>query len=157
VPERSGHRAVAAQVAQFTSTELVLQTVPMPLLFAGGPSRLALKGGTHNMLAPPFDFIAKAVLPVLRRMGASIDARLVRHGFYSRGVGRIEVDVAPGALGPIECVDIADREIACARKSLDWPDRSFAIRELPEEQGPGKILLLEAEYEHVTEVVSSFG
>lgn len=158
------------------STGLVLQTVLMPLLLARGPSRLVLEGGTHNMLAPPFDFIAKAFLPVLRRMGAKVEARLVRHGFYPGGGGRIEVDVAAGALAPIECVDrggllstsatayiaglpfdIAEREIACVRKSFDWPDRSFAVRELPEDQGPGNILLLEAEYEHVTEVVSGFG
>ena len=158
------------------STGLVLETVLMPLLLADGPSRLVLEGGTHNMLAPPYDFIAKAFLPLLRRLGACIEARLVRHGFYPRGGGRIEVDVAPSTLAPVECVerggllntsatayiaglpfDIAEREIACVRKSFDWPDRSFAIRELPEEQGPGNILLLEAEYEHVTEVVSGFG
>ena len=40
---------------------------------------------------------------------------------------------------------------------LDWPEDAFAVRELPEEQGPGNILLLEAEFEHVTEVVSGFG
>ncbi len=31
------------------------------------------------------------------------------------------------------------------------------MRELPEDQGPGNILILEVEYEHVTEVVSGFG
>lgn len=158
------------------STGLVLQTVLMPLLLANRPSRLVLEGGTHNMLAPPFDFIAKSFLPILRRMGARIEARLARHGFYPRGGGRIEVDVLPGAPSPIECVerggllgtsatayiaglplDIAEREIACVRKAFDWADRSCAIRELPEEQGPGNILLLEAEYEHVTEIVSGFG
>ena len=75
------------------STGLVLQTVLMPLLLAGGPSRLVLEGGTHDMLAPPLDFIAKALLPILHRMGAQVEARLVRHGFYPRGGGRVEVDV----------------------------------------------------------------
>jgi RNA 3'-terminal phosphate cyclase (ATP) len=31
------------------------------------------------------------------------------------------------------------------------------VRELPADQGPGTILLLKAEYEHVTEIVSGFG
>jgi RNA 3'-terminal phosphate cyclase (ATP) len=54
--------------------------------------------------------------------------------------------------------DVAEREIATARKLLpDWPDEAFAVRELPAEQGPGNILLLEAEFEHVSEVVSGFG
>jgi RNA 3'-terminal phosphate cyclase (ATP) len=44
-----------------------------------------------------------------------------------------------------------------AKKQLDWPERAFSVRELPEEYGPGNILLIEARYEHVTEIVSGFG
>jgi RNA 3'-phosphate cyclase len=116
------------------STGLVLQTILMPLILADGPSRVVLEGGTHNMMAPPFDFIARSFLPVLERMGPRVSARLVRHGFYPRGGGRIEVDIVPASLVPIECLtrgalvhrsataifaalpfEIAQREIATAR------------------------------------------
>ena len=158
------------------STNLVLQTILPPLMIADAPSRLILEGGTHNMLAPPFDFIAKAFLPVLNRMGPKIEARLVRHGFYPRGGGRIEVDIAPAPPIPIDCVDrgalvrlsataliaglpfdIAAREIKMARKMLDWPEEAFAVRQLPEDQGPGNALLLEAAFAHATEIVTGFG
>jgi RNA 3'-terminal phosphate cyclase (ATP) len=148
----------------------------MPLAMADRPSRLVLEGGTHNMLAPPFEFITKSFLPIVNRMGPTVTARLVRHGFYPRGGGRIEVDIVPARLRPIDCTDrgalvgraalavfaaippgVADREIATARKLLDWPEEAFAVRELPESQGPGNILLLDAVFEHVTEVVSGFG
>jgi RNA 3'-terminal phosphate cyclase (ATP) len=158
------------------STGLVLQTVLMPLVLADAPSRLVLEGGTHNMLAPPFDFIDRVFLPLINRMGPRIEARLVRHGFYPRGGGRIEVDIVPAPLKPIDCIargallgrsatavfaglpfEIADREIRTARKELDWPEESFAVRQLPDEMGPGNILLLEAMFENVTEIVSGFG
>ncbi len=158
------------------STGLVLQTALMPLAMADAPSLLVLEGGTHNMLAPPFDFIAKSFLPVINRMGPTVTARLVRPGFYPRGGGRIEVEIVPAPLRAIDCTDrgalvdrsalamfaaippgVADREIATARKLLDWPAEAFAVRELPESQGPGNILLLEAAFEHVIEVVSGFG
>jgi RNA 3'-terminal phosphate cyclase (ATP) len=158
------------------STNLVLQTVLMPLLLADGPSRLVLEGGTHNVFAPPFDFIDRVFLPIVNRMGPRVSARLVRHGFYPRGGGRIEVEIEPAPLVPVECVErgtmlscsataffaglpfeVADREIHMAKKQLDWPERAFSVRELPEEQGPGNILLLEAVYEHATEIVSGFG
>ena len=159
------------------STGLVLQTLLPPLMLADAPSRLVLEGGTHNIYAPPFDFLAKTFLPIVNRMGPTVEARLVRHGFYPRGGGRIEVDITPAPLRPIDCLergallnrsatavfaalpfDIAEREIATARKLLpDWPEEAFSVRELPEEQGPGNILLIEAEFEHVTEVVSGFG
>jgi len=129
------------------------------------------------MLAPPFDFIARAFVPVLARLGAKVDVRLVRHGFYPRGGGRIEVDITPEPLQPIACTergallscsatalfaglpfDVARRELDAARKVLrDWSEEVFVVRQLPEEQGPGNILLLEAKFEHGTEIVSGFG
>ena len=159
------------------STSLVLQTVLMPLLLADAPSRLVLEGGTHNMTAPPFDFIERVFLPVVNRMGPRVSARLMRHGFFPRGGGRIEVEIAPARLSPIHCLDrgalqsvsataffaalpaeIAEREIATARSILpDWPEEVFCTRELPEEQGPGNILLLEAVFEHGCEIVAGFG
>jgi RNA 3'-terminal phosphate cyclase (ATP) len=39
------------------SATLVLQTVLPALVVAGGPSRLTLRGGTHNPWSPPFDFL----------------------------------------------------------------------------------------------------
>jgi RNA 3'-terminal phosphate cyclase (ATP) len=159
------------------STGLVLQTVLMPLVMADNPSRLVLEGGTHNMLAPPFDFIDRCFLPVINRMGPHVSARIVRHGFHPRGGGRIEVDITPAPLQPIACLDrgtqlgvaaqaaftglpfeIAQRMLARARKALpDWAEDAFTVRQLPEDQGPGVILMLEAHYAQVTEIVSGFG
>jgi len=54
--------------------------------------------------------------------------------------------------------DIAEREIKVARKLLpDWPEDVFSVRQLPEEQGPGNALLLEAGFENAVEVVTGFG
>lgn len=159
------------------STGLVLQTVMVPLLLAASPSRLVIEGGTHAMAAPPFDFLERALLPVINRMGPMITARLVRHGFFPRGGGRIEVDIAPAPLSAIECIDrgaagpvqataiiagipfdVADRELKAVRKVLaEWPDGAFVTRQLPADQGPGNALLLEANFEHVTELMSGFG
>ncbi len=54
--------------------------------------------------------------------------------------------------------DIADRTPKRARKDLaDWPEDALAVRELPADQGPGVILMLEARYANVTELVSGIG
>src|SRR4051812_18380190 len=47
------------------SATLVLQTVLPALLKAKGRSTLVLEGGTHNPLAPSFDFLSRAFLPLL--------------------------------------------------------------------------------------------
>ena len=159
------------------STSLVLQTVLMPLILADAPSRIVLEGGTHNMAAPPFEYIAKCFLPIINRMGANVSAKLVRHGFYPRGGGRIEVYIEPAPLSPIECndrgqlvsraaiayvaglsVEIAEREIKEAKNRLpDWPEDAFSVRTLPESVGPGNIIMIEAAFEYVTEISSGFG
>ncbi len=159
------------------SVNLVLQTVLAPLALAAAPSRVVIEGGTHNMLAPPFEFIERCFLPVFERMGPKVSARLVRHGFYPRGGGRIEVEITPAPLRRIECLargalqarlaqavfaalpfNIAKRMIDAAGAELaDWPQDAWSWRELPQDQGPGVILLLEARYEGVTEIVSGFG
>ena len=158
------------------STGLVLQTILPPLMLADAPSRVVLEGGTHNMLAPPFEFIARCFLPLVARMGPQVTAKLVRHGFYPAGGGRIEVDIVPVPLTPVELVhrgalrrvsaraviaalqeDIAERELSSARAGLDWAEEAFAVDRLPDDVGPGNILLLEAEFDCVTEIASGFG
>lgn len=159
------------------STSLVLQTLLPPLMLADRPSRLILEGGTHNIYAPPFEFIARTYLPLINRMGPSVSARLVRHGFYPAGGGRIEVDVTPvPSLAKLDLVErgalrrvfgqavvaalpdeIAERELAKVGTVLGWPDEARRLVRLEDRAGPGNILLLEAEFDHVTEIVSGFG
>ena len=159
------------------SAVLVLQTILPALILAEGPSRLVVEGGTHNPAAPPFEFLAETFLPLLERMGPRVSARLVRHGFYPAGGGRIEVDVEPvRALEPLELVqrgalqevgaraliaalpaEIANRELAEVKKRLDWPREALRVEALPEAVGPGNILMLSARFEQVTEIVSGFG
>jgi RNA 3'-terminal phosphate cyclase (ATP) len=159
------------------STSLVLQTLLPPLILADGPSRLVLEGGTHNIHAPPFDFLERAFLPILNRMGPRVSARLARPGFYPAGGGCIEVEIEPVAAlqridlperGEVRRVEaralvaalpgeIAVRELATVEKVLGWPDEARRIVQLPERFGPGNILMLEAECEHLTELVSGFG
>jgi RNA 3'-terminal phosphate cyclase (ATP) len=159
------------------STSLVLQTILPPLMLADGPSSLVLEGGTHNIHAPPFDFLDRVFLPILNRMGPSASAKLVRPGFYPAGGGRIEVEIEPcRALSRLDLLDrgeirsvlaramvaalpgeIAVRELAEVEKILGWPEESRRIEQLPERHGPGNILMLEAVFEHATELVSGFG
>src|SRR6476620_518674 len=74
------------------STTLVLQTILPALILAGAPSHLTLEGGTHNPLAPPFDFLAQTFLPHLARFGPTVTATLARPGFFPAGGGRLEIE-----------------------------------------------------------------
>src|SRR6185312_9651945 len=159
------------------STTLVLQTVLPPLLVADGPSTLTLEGGTHNIHAPPLDFLEHAFAPVVSRMGPQVSVALERAGFYPAGGGRFFAMIQPAAkLSPIELAErgeirrrlckavvaglpgeIAVRELDLVKRMMNWTDENCQIRQLPDDQGPGNIVTIEIHGEHVTEVFTGFG
>jgi RNA 3'-terminal phosphate cyclase (ATP) len=174
-PVRPGSYRFAVGTAG--STTLVLQTVLPALLAASGPSELTLEGGTHNPFAPPFDFLAKAFLPLLARRGSKVDATLERPGFYPAGGGKFRVRIEPcSALAPIDLLErgevcarraralvanlprhIAERELRAVARRLGWKDDELRAEEVRGSPGPGNILILEVESEKITEVFTGFG
>ena len=159
------------------SATLVLQTVLPCLLRADKVSELTLEGGTHNPYAPPFDFLEKAFLPILNRMGAKVSVGLERPGFYPAGGGKFTVSIEPApTLVPLELVErgeilkhegigvvsqlsrrIAESEIATMKSKLSWSEEDFRIQETPHPRGPGNVLMAIIESQHVTEVFTGFG
>jgi RNA 3'-terminal phosphate cyclase (ATP) len=77
------------------SGTLVFQTILPALLRAESPSRIVIEGGTHNSAAPPFDFLDRTFLPLIRRMGANVKLSLERYGFYPAGGGRFVAEIEP--------------------------------------------------------------
>jgi RNA 3'-terminal phosphate cyclase (ATP) len=157
------------------STGLVVQTVLPILLGADGPSRVVVTGGTHNPLAPAFDFLARAFVPALRAMGARVTIELERYGFMPAGGGRVVCTIEPAPLRAVSFVDggpvtrrlaraissrlpthVAERELAVVQDVLGWS----ADECVPVDVGaasPGNALILEVERAGVVEVVTGFG
>src|SRR5712691_6074621 len=158
------------------SATLVLQTVLPALLFAREPSRLTLEGGTHNPNAPPFDFLAKTFLPILRRMGASVEVSLETHGFYPAGGGRFTASIeATPTLTRISILErgetrlharalvsslgenIAKRELSVVRERLGIDRVLCRVETVEPSVGPGNVVMIVIEEQTVSEVVTGFG
>jgi RNA 3'-terminal phosphate cyclase (ATP) len=159
------------------SATLVFQTILPPLLTANGTSTLTLEGGTYNPFAPPFDFLAHCFVPLIRRMGPTIELELRRPGFFPAGGGKFHARIEP--VKRLERLDllergnirvrqaraiisklpaqVADRELAIVREQLAWREDECSVHAVEKPVGPGNALLLEMEAEHVTEVFTSFG
>jgi RNA 3'-terminal phosphate cyclase (ATP) len=159
------------------STTLVLQTILPALLAAASESTIELRGGTHNPLAPPFDFLARAYLPLVNHLGPQVTAVLDRHGFFPAGGGQIRARVGPcEQLGRLELVDrgaqkdcratvllarlarhIGQRECRTVAEHLGWDESQTRVVEVGDSRGPGNVVLIELEFEHVTEIFAAFG
>ena len=160
-PERVRAGKYTFAVGTAGSATLVLQTVLPALLVADAPSSLRVSGGTHNPLAPSFDFVERSFGRALAAMGASLDLRLLRHGFAPAGGGTITANVAPARLQPIELLVREPQGLTRARALLAKLSPSIGERELrivqqrlglrPEQTrtetvdalGPGNMLLVE--------------
>lgn len=158
------------------SSTLVLQTVLWPLLLADAPSEITVEGGTHNRMAPPFDFLERTFRPAVARMGARFELRLVRAGFYPAGGGCLVAEIPGSAeLGPLELCEreaqldqraravaanlprsVMRRELAAVRDRLGW-SHGCLLEEPVASPGPGNVLFLEVDHGTHTTVVSSFG
>jgi len=77
------------------STTLVAQTLIPALVHLKGASHLIIEGGTHNPMAPTYDFFKKYYLENLQKMGYKIEAELVKAGFAPAGGGKIEIAISP--------------------------------------------------------------
>jgi RNA 3'-terminal phosphate cyclase (ATP) len=159
------------------STTLVLQTILPPLMITGAPSTVFIEGGTHNPMAPPFDFLKTTYLPLLARIGPVVELHLERYGFFPGGGGRIRAEITPSrTLGQLRLMDggmvsncrtravvarlpedIGKRECRTIARKLNWGDRSYSVESIREASGPGNVVFAEVERGGVTEVFTGFG
>lgn len=154
---------------------LVCQTVLPILLFAEGTSSVTFEGGTHNVHAPPYDFLEFVYFPVLRRFGVELESRLHRVGFYPAGGGRfglrlegalelrpltlVSRDAAPKLLAwtlTSRLPDhVAERELSLVREGLAL-GRHVCRAEVVDAHGPGNVLCISIESD-TPELVTAFG
>ena len=159
------------------SGTLVFQTILPALMMASAPSRVVIEGGTHNMAAPPFDFLRKTFVPLVERMGPKVKLQFERYGFYPAGGGRFIAQIEParaltpfhlGERGPVTSRrihavvanlsrKIAEREVHTAAGILTWGPETHDIKVTRESSGPGNVLMIEIETAEVTELFTAFG
>lgn len=160
------------------STTLVFQTVLYPLLLGTSvPSTLRFEGGTHNPMAPPFEFLADAFLPQLAKMGARVALTLTTHGFYPAGGGVWSATISPiEQLSRLELRErgdvratravalvaqlsgaVAVRELDVLVAKLGWERSAGRPHVVRPAHGPGNALVATIESEHATEVFTGFG
>jgi RNA 3'-terminal phosphate cyclase (ATP) len=166
---------LAIDIGTAGSTTLVVQTILVPAIALGHPLNATVIGGTHNPMAPPFEFLDRVFLPHLRAMGAHVTLKLDKHGVFPGGGGRVTLDVRPASkLKPIAVVEagpvtgkrasviiarlpthVADRELAIVRQRFQIAPEDCETIDL--RGGPANILMIEIERAGSREIVTGHG
>jgi RNA 3'-terminal phosphate cyclase (ATP) len=159
------------------SCTLVLQTILPALTTASEPSEVVIEGGTHNSMAPPYDFLERTFVPLLNRMGPKVELRLHRYGFYPAGGGKMSALITPaknieplslGVRGEVTTQranakianlprHIAHRELDTIEKALGWPREQLGVEDTKDAVSPGNVVTIEIGDDNVTELFTSFG
>lgn len=158
------------------STSLVAQTVLPALLTCADPSHVRVDGGTHNRMAPPFEFLKEAFIGTLNRMGPRVEVNMDSYGFYPVGGGSIRLSINPPdtwrGLELLErgqvntCVraivsnlpeSIAERECKTIGELANWPISQSEVVVVDQSHGKGNAVLIQLDSELLTEVFSGVG
>ncbi len=94
---------VAEKTGSAGSVSLIAQTLLLPLLRAGDPSSLTIRGGTHVAWSPPAHYLMHVFGPALAEMGAEVGISLEKWGWYPRGGGEMHFTIKPAPhLKPVD-------------------------------------------------------
>ena len=87
---------VAEEKKSAGSVTLVYQTLLPIILFSDKKTKVVVKGGTHVPMSPLYEYFDMIFLKMLEKIfDIKIKRRLIKHGFYPRGGGKVEVEVEP--------------------------------------------------------------
>lgn len=175
VPSDSCSEHLTIDIGTAGSTTLVVQTILVPALAMGHALNATVIGGTHNPMAPPFEFLDRVFLPHLRAMGAHVQLTLDKYGVFPGGGGKLTLVVRPTSkLTPIAVVEagpitgkrasvilarlpthVADRELAIVRERFKIPPEDCQVHDV--RGGPANVLMIEIERAGSREVVTAHG
>ncbi|MEW6486888.1 MAG: RNA 3'-terminal phosphate cyclase [Thermodesulfobacteriota bacterium] len=151
------------------AASLVLQTVALPLALAEGASTVGVTGGTHVPWSPSAHYLERQWAWALEQVGARLEVRLARAGFYPRGGGEITARIEPvRGFRPVRWIEpgrllgvsgisavanldpsIAARQARRARERLAGLGVPVAVDvQSIDAPSPGTFLFLEAAFEH---------
>ncbi|WP_372365581.1 RNA 3'-terminal phosphate cyclase [Candidatus Uabimicrobium sp. HlEnr_7] len=86
------------------ATSLVLQTIHLPLSFAGN-SIIDIKGGTHVPFSPVFEFIQHSWAEAIKQIMPEIDLTINQAGFFPKGGGHFQSKITQcNAIDSIELI-----------------------------------------------------
>ena len=157
------------------STSLVFQTVLPIVLFSKAKCMIHFVGGTHNMAAPTYDFLAESFIHTLNRFGMDIQSELHQPGFYPVGGGHWSVKIKAAEFKRIDLThrgelqsrkavarlgnlsrDIGERELEVIRQKSKWDEDDLFI-DSSHCIGNGNALILQLNFENIQTVFDQIG
>ncbi len=155
------------------SAFLVFQTIFPALMMQKEESHLVIQGGTHNLKAPPAEFIEHSFLGTMKKIGVDSSLKLNRYGFYPKGGGEVEITITPSKLNSADFTKLSPitkiiAEPVVVRKPRTVADsqadeirgvlpQAEVISHFPKAVGPGNSVSVSVIRDNIRQVFTGFG
>lgn len=103
------------------SVSLIAQTIIPISIFGGTGLDVTLMGGTEVPNSPTIDYLDKIALPMYRKLGAKIELKIEKRGYYPRGGGILKLrcsrlsEIKPLLLEPNSPNQVDASILSCSR------------------------------------------
>jgi len=77
------------------SITLVFQALILASLKTDTKTNIRLTGGTDVKWSPTWDYFQHVFIPIIKKTGISVNAQLIKRGYYPRGGGEAEITIRP--------------------------------------------------------------
>lgn len=100
IPGNAISERIQCDVGTAGSITLVIQALLPPMVMSQHTINARIIGGTDVRQAPPIDYFAHVLLPLLAKLGVGARIEVVKRGYYPRGGGEVHLEVFPCTLRP---------------------------------------------------------
>jgi RNA 3'-phosphate cyclase len=96
IPGEIKTRKLNIRIETAGSIGLVLQTLLTSAVKIENDLEISITGGaTFGKYAPPLLYTKNVLLPILSKMGYDLEIRILKHGFYPVGGGKVDIKIKP--------------------------------------------------------------
>jgi RNA 3'-terminal phosphate cyclase (ATP) len=95
----------ALDIGTAGSATLLSQTLIPILAHADVKSEITIKGGTHVMKSPSFEYFKHCFIPNIRKMGVAVEVEMKNPGFYPQGGGEVVLQIFPSKPRPYDFLE----------------------------------------------------
>ena len=113
-PKRLNVSSGKVDIGTAGSVTLLLQTILPILIFTEKPISIEIKGGTEVQWSPTIQYYQNVLFPLLNKIGASLELKILSHGYYPKGKGAIRINSDPARrLNSWNCVSRGEIKSLC--------------------------------------------
>ena len=104
-PENVNKNNLNINIGTAGSISLILQSLMIAAISSHKKMEFSIIGGTSVKWSPPIRYLQNVALPILEKMNYKAKIKLLKEGYYPKGMGKVEMTIEPSKLKPLDMLE----------------------------------------------------